>query len=81
MHIDYVKYNSYRKKEFAIKTVVYSDDAGVKSVKKIPMYTEAGNFLACLAENYEALSLHYASVKPCQYKADENNTSFPYVQG
>ncbi len=76
----YTKYNSFRKKEFQIKTTIYSED-GNKFVVKDPMTPEASSQIDAIKSNYEAFKDAYESIELLPYEVYEAGLKFEYLDG
>lgn len=81
MKIDFIKYNSLRKDEFNLKTVIESA-GGARTVKKIPASEPARAFTERIAENRRLLLNQYKNVKICGCERnDEGVIAFDFTDG
>ena len=76
----YTKYNSFRKKEFQIKTTIYSED-GNKFVVKDPMTPEAISQIDTIKSNYEAFKDACEGIELLPYEVYGEGLKFEYLEG
>lgn len=76
----YTKYNSFRKKEYQIKTTIYSED-GNKFVVKDPMTPEAISQIDTIKSNYEAFKDACECIELLPYEVYEEGLKFEYLEG
>jgi hypothetical protein len=81
MNVDYVKYNTYRKDSFSLKTQIYTDVLGNKVVKKSPVTEQSRDFLEHIAGNSKILNLCYKNIAVCPCRLDSDGIYFNYISG
>ncbi|WP_040952371.1 hypothetical protein [Gorillibacterium massiliense] len=80
MTIEYVKYNPFRKKEFALKTVIENENGKVR-VKKKSVNIEAEQFIRKISDNRQLLKNVYKKLVVCGAELHDNEIIFEYAQG
>jgi len=82
MSIDFVKYNGYREKKFALCTII-GTDGDKKIVKKISGAPESNALIEAIAKNYTLLKQQYEHVYtcPCTKNNDDSELVFEFIEG
>lgn len=79
--IEYVKYNTYRKNEFNLRTIIESVE-GEKRVRKISNNSECNPFIKRIFNNYELLKSNYCDLNICNaYLESTSEISFDFLEG
>lgn len=85
--IKYAKYSNDRAPEYCIRTEIWQDKAGVKTVKKHPLYKEAEEHVRGMALAYDNLKKRYEGgrleINKCDLHEEENTLwcSFEFLEG
>ncbi|CAN7723552.1 hypothetical protein LJR153_006063 [Paenibacillus sp. LjRoot153] len=82
MSIEYVKYNPFRRKEFALKTIIENVNGKIQ-VKKKSLDIQAEKFVKKIIENRQLLTNEYKQLVVCGAEANNNDNEiiFDYVKG
>ena len=76
----YAKYNSHRKPEYRIATLIVAED-GKKMVTKAPMTEAANRQMDELFSNYDRIKNSYRLVQILPGEKHGNNLIYPFVEG
>lgn len=80
-NIEFVKYNTYRKDEFKLKTII-ENNKGKRIVKKASTNLQCNSFIKTIANNYESLKNIYSDLNICNIKSkNESEIIFEYIEG
>jgi predicted nucleic acid-binding Zn-ribbon protein len=77
---NYIKYNSYRKKEFATKTTIGCRE-GKPFIKKEALFHEAEAFIDRFINQCELLRRHYHEIQICDAYPQNGSVEFSYIKG
>jgi len=82
MKNDFIKYNTFRKSEFALTTIIQSDEQK-RIVKKKSLNIQSKSFLESIANNYSLLKTQYQNIKvcPCIMKDENLEIEFEFIEG
>lgn len=78
-NIEYVNYNSYRRPEFQVSTIIYREN-GKKYVKKTGINDSTG-LIKRFEDNYALISKLYKGITPLKGRTEGDSVVFNYVEG
>lgn len=78
--VEYAKFSSNRKKDFATITTIEQDNNGKKVVRKVPLFDEAKDHIKKMQDYYD-LSHDFLSFPLVNAVSDDNSIAFDFIVG